>query len=288
MNSLPRCWLPHDQRLWPGDYSVNGVMDRIYVFLIRNDVWIYILCGLGLVWYLGQLVRSRYTLRRAMFGLEKERGRRMFSRSLLFVILFLAVIAAVTYINLSIAPTLPADLLKPATPTPNIFITPLSSPTPPEGQPTPTFEIAPTVTLPASGSGGTSGVSPDVLALTPSATVSATSTPANTAVACDPSVIITSPPNGATISGGVTFFGTAASDEFAYFVLEFTGPETGDQWRSLDVPEAGSPVFDNIIGSIETLGWSPGTYLFRLSVFDNADGLTGQCQVQLSIIPADS
>ena len=26
-------------------------MDRIYLFLIHNDVWIYILSAFGLVWY---------------------------------------------------------------------------------------------------------------------------------------------------------------------------------------------------------------------------------------------
>ena len=94
-------------------------MDRIYVFIIRNDVWIYILSILGLVWYLSELWRARGLLRGAMFGLERERGQRLQSRALILVILCTSIIALVTYVNLQVAPTLPAELLKPPTPMPN-------------------------------------------------------------------------------------------------------------------------------------------------------------------------
>ena len=102
-------------------------MDRLYVFLIRNDIWIYILSAIGLIWYLTEYWRSRRILRSAIFGLEKEKGGRIRQRALSLVVLFLGIIAIVTYVNLSIAPTLPVELLKPPTPTPNIFSTPLSN-----------------------------------------------------------------------------------------------------------------------------------------------------------------
>ena len=103
-------------------------MDRIYVFLIRNDIGIYILSAIGLVWYLTEYWRSRRILRSAIFGLEKEKGSRIRQRAVTLVIFFLGIIALVTYVNLSIAPNLPLELLKPPTPTPNIFATPLSPP----------------------------------------------------------------------------------------------------------------------------------------------------------------
>jgi hypothetical protein len=264
------------------------VMESIYVFLIRNDVWIYILCGLGLLWYSAELIRSRGLLKRAMFGLEKERGRRMMSRSLLLIVLFVLVIAAVTYVNLSIGPTLPADLLKPPTPTPNVFATPLSSPTPAGGPATPTLVLAPTVTLPASGPADGNGapIDPGVPAPVvspPAEDVTATSPPEGPAAICIPNVTISAPPDGATISGSVTFFGTATDDDFGYFDLAATGPQTSGAWESLVVNNADAPVFDNIIAGVNVTTWIPGPYRFRLSVFDSADSLAGQCEIQLSV-----
>jgi hypothetical protein len=264
-------------------------MESIYVFLIRNDVWIYILCGLGLLWYLTELIRSRGLLKRAMFGLEKERGRRMMSRSLALILLFGLIIAAVTYVNLRVGPTLPADLLKPPTPTPNIFATPLSSPTPAGGPATPTLVLAPTVTLPAPGQidGNGAPIAPGEPSPTGSAgadEVTATAAPERPSEICSPNVNISAPPNGATISGSATFFGTATDDDFGYLDLEANGPQTNGAWDSLPVNNATAPIFDNIIGSVNVSTWVPGLYQFRLSVFDSAASLAGQCEIQLSVV----
>ena len=105
-------------------------MNDIYLFFIRNDIWIYIVCAFGLFWYLTQFFQARGMLQRAMFNLEKEQGRAIRNTATISILAFTAVIALVYYINTQIAPTLPADLLKPPTPTPNIFATRLSSPTP--------------------------------------------------------------------------------------------------------------------------------------------------------------
>lgn len=268
-------------------------MENVYVFLIRNDVWIYILCALGFLWYFGEFVRSRSILRRAMFGLEKERGRRMRNRSLTLIVLCGLIIAGVTYVNLSVAPTLPAELLKPPTPTPNIFATPLSSPTPAGGQATPTLVLAPTVTLPVPGavstpeapstSDGLGDTTPDS---TPSPTITAQAT--STPVACSPNVNISSPPDGATISGSATFFGTATAENFGYFQLEVSGPQTDGAWRPAEVEDFTTPIFNNIIGSFDVATWTVGEYSFRLSVFDLENELVGLCEIQLSIVPTGS
>jgi len=266
-------------------------MESIYVFLIRNDVWIYILCGLGFIWYFSQLVRSRGMLRRSMFGLEIERGRRVMRRSLLLVVLFIAIAGAVTYVNLSIAPTLPSELLKPPTPTPNIFVTPLSSPTPSGGPATPTIFLVPTVTLASQGppapldtppaGSPTATAQPGSGELEP--TSESTPQPGEPAGNCPPGINITSPPTGAIVSAGVTFFGNAYADTFAYFALEASGPQTGGAWISLPVTDAGQQVFDNILGSIDLSTWLSGAHNFRLSVYDSDDSVVGQCEIQLSL-----
>ena len=265
------------------------MMEDIYVFLIRNDVWIYILCGLGLLWYLAELIRSRRALRRAVFGLEKERGRRSFYRSLMLVVLLVVVVAAVTYVNLAVAPTLPPELLKPPTPTPNIFVTPLSSPTPVGGEPTPTLLIAPTVTLPLPPSpSGTLEPAVEPGALEPEASLTWTPEPTRPPVTCSPNVNISAPPVGAVLSGSVTFFGTATNEDFGYFALEVNGPQTNGAWNPIPVDDASRPVFDNIITSVDVSAWAPGDHLFRLSVFDTGDNPVGQCEIQLSVLTRGS
>lgn len=249
-------------------------MESLYVFLIRNDVWIYILAGLGLFWYLSQLWQARRALRSAMFGLERERGQARQRTALTFIVTLAAIIGGVVYVNREIAPTLPPELLRPPTPTPDIFATVLSSPIPPGGigAATATLNLAPTVTLPGQG--------PPPAIGTPVAT--AAPTPDVTIGGCNPAIAITAPPNGVTVSGPVTFFGTASADGFTAFDLEVNGPNTGGEWISVLERPGTQPIFDNILGATDVSPWPPGDYVFRLVV--TATGETaGECAILLAV-----
>lgn len=252
-------------------------MEKIYVFLIRNDIWIYILCGLGLIWYLSELWRSRRLLRGAMFGLEKERGQRLQRRSLFFIFIFVAVIAMVTYVNRNVAPTLPPEILKPPTPTPNIFATPLSSPTPIGGpQRTPTIVIAPTVTLPSHldpSSGGESEIqeTAETTEITPTIAIAD----------CSALVNISSPASGIPVSGEVTFFGTVELDDLGFYELEANGPQTGGAWLSIQGEAGVDPISDGVLGTANLSNWLPGVYAIRLNVFNNDEALIGQCAIEI-------
>ena len=72
-------------------------MERLYIFFIRNDIWIYILCFLGLVWYSGELLRATRALRRAMFGLERETALRARNSALIFVLMFAGIVGIVDH-----------------------------------------------------------------------------------------------------------------------------------------------------------------------------------------------
>lgn len=256
-------------------------MEKIYVFLIRNDVWIYILSGLGLIWYLSELWRSRRMLRGAMFGLEKERGQRLQRRSLFFIFVFTAVIALVFYVNNNVAPTLPADILKPPTPTPNIFATPLSSPTPIGGasQRTPTIVIAPTVTLPTSLSPGLESTGPGSENQDTAETIE--STPTVVIAGCSAPLNITSPASGVPVSGEVTFFGSIEMIDFGSYELEANGPQTGGAWLSIQGPVSVDPISDGVLGTANLSNWLPGVYAIRLNVFNNENALIGQCAIEI-------
>lgn len=259
-------------------------MDRVYLFLIRNDVWIYILSAFGLFWYLAELWRANRLLRTAVFGLEKERGTRMRNNAVIFVTLFTAIIAIVYFVNSRIAPNLPPELLKPPTPTPNIFSTRLSSPTPLQPQDstreivTPAF--APTVTL----AGADQGVEEEILSEEEAPTATATLyVPPTPFVDCTADLMISEPRDGAAISGEVFFSGTADTENFQYFILESNGPQTNGQWASLLGRQIDQPVRDGFFGTSNLSMWEPGPYLIRLTAVDIADNITGQCVIQLTL-----
>ncbi len=259
-------------------------MDGIYLFLIRNDVWIYILSAIGLFWYASELLRANKSLQSAVFGLEKERGTRMRNNALFFIALFSAIIAIVFFVNARIAPTLPLELLKPPTPTPNIFSTPLSSPTPLGTRSaereivTPAF--APTVTL--AGPGAAAGEEPLGEEYVPTATATLF-VPPTPFVDCTTDLNISDPRNGAAISGEISFSGTADTDNFQYYILETNGPQTNGQWASLLGRQVNQPVRESFLGTSNVAMWQPGPYLIRLTTIDIGDNITGQCVIQVTL-----
>ena len=255
-------------------------MNDIYIFLIRNDIWIYIVCLFGLFWYLTQFFQARGMLRRAMFGLEKERGKAIRNTAVVSIMSFTAVISLVYYVNAQIAPTLPAELLKPPTPTPNIFATPLSSPTPLGiAAPTATLGLVPTVTLPGQGNDPLSN---------DTATESETAVPdipiiTTPTISCIPQLNITEPRDGAAVAGLVTFNGTANTDHFQLYRLEANGPETNGQWASLLATDVTQPIIDGFLGQVNLQDWANGPYLVRLTAVDILNNPTNICVIQVTL-----
>ena len=266
-------------------------MERVYVFLIQNDVWIYILAGLAIFWYGSELYRARRALRRAVFGLEVERGRRLQSTSLTFLTVLLLLVGTVVYVNVQIRPGLPAELLLPPTPTPNIFRTPLASPTPlrdfletPDASPT--APLVPTVTLSAGGAPQPvieDGTPQPEITGTPDAPTVEPTLPAAVTAGCTPNINISSPANGSQVSGSVAFIGTANVPEFAFYKLEVNGPETNNQWASVLGQVISQPIVNGLLGSGNFGAWAAGRYDVRLTVVDATSNEVGQCLVQIDL-----
>ena len=252
-------------------------MNQVYVFLIRNDVWIYVLAGIGLFWYLGQLIRARQSLRQAMFGLERERGQIQQRRALTFTLILILVIILVTYVNVFVAPTLPSDLLKPPTPTPDIFVTPLSSPTPIGTEESTDPQLAPTVTLVESEL-----IPPETIQESPEEPADEPTPPAVIGD-CQPDATITSPPSGAQVESRFTVFGTAAGGNALEYNLDIWGESTEDQWLPALEERRPSPILDGILGSVDLIGSQDGIYTIRLRVFDADDEVIGQCAIQVDL-----
>jgi len=261
-------------------------MDSLYVFLIRNDVWIYILCGLAALWYTSELLKARGHLQRALYGLERERGQRLLRRSLAILVVAIVIILLVTYVNIWVAPTLPPELLRPPTPTPDLLRTPFSSPTPLQDQAESTLDIAPTVTLPASGdqpptlSPFVEGTSELIPTATPTISVPLGDCPQTT--------MITAPPQGVSVSGNVTFFGTVTGDGLTGYQLDANGPGTSGDWEILFENNTSEPIVNDILGQADFGSWTPGDYIVRLRSLGQSDAFLGQCAIQLSVAPTRS
>lgn len=263
-------------------------MERVYVFILRNDFLIYIICFLGVFWYGSQFLQARRTLERAMFGLERERGTQKRNTAVFFLLLFAGIAGLVYYVNISIAPTLPADLLKPPTPTPNIFATPLSSPTPlgtaEIRPPEPTPVLVPTITLASQPGGPGEPAEPNPEATAELAGPPTPSGPTPTPfVDCTVDLNISQPANGSVVSGLINFSGTADTPNFGYFSLEANGPETNGSWASLLGRNIEQPVRDSFLGNVNLSEWGNGPYLLRLTAVDANDNLTGQCVIQVTL-----
>lgn len=268
-------------------------MEPIYIFLIRNDVWIYILSALGLVWFGAELLRTAGTARRAVFGLERETALRARNRSLLIVTALATIVLAVTYVNQQIAPTLPPTLLREPTPTPD----PLSLPAVPlpgagtgPAEASPTSPVAaPTVTLPGGEVLGTEAASTPVVPpaegtpVTPSPGAGATLPPR--VASCAPSANILEPRNGTQVRGILNVFGNADTPDFGSYELEISGPQTNGRWASLlgrSIPQTVREGF--LGGNINLTQWQSGAYLVRLTVADDQGNITHQCAVDINLV----
>lgn len=274
-------------------------MNNIYIFLIRNDIWIYILCAFGILWYLSTLWRARGILQQAMFGLEREKGQRMQNNAMIFIVLLTTLSGVVAYVNLQIAPGLPPEMLRPPTPTPNLFVTPLYSPTPlgspmPD-PPSPTPPVVATVTLrnpdtlptPPGVNSSTGGQATAVSTTGTPPSVVTTPTPpqsqAPPASGCSTLINITQPAQGDTVSGAISIFGSARNENFAFYKLEANGPETNGLWASIIGGTIDNPVDNALLGTANMGAWTAGTYAFRLTVVDVTSNEVGHCTIQITL-----
>lgn len=264
------------------------MLDRFYLFLIRNDVWIYIVSAMGLFWYGLELIRAQRQLGRAMFNIERETATRLRNNALNFVIFFTVIIGIVYYVNARVAPNLPQELFTPPTPTPNIFVTPLASPSPlsEEGQATAqalakTPQVAPTVTLPPELGGEPAPEAP-----LPEGQPTAEQTPEAIATAftgCTPELGIIEPRDGSVAFSSITFRGTADTGEAHAFVVELNGPQTAGEWAPLTTSPVPQPVIEAELGAADLSQWADGPYLARLRALDAQDREVGQCVIQFTL-----
>lgn len=226
-----------------------------------------------------------------MFGLEQEKGARMRGTAVFFLFFFGIILAFVFYVNTTIAPTIPDSAWKPPTPTPNIFATPLASPTAlgtaEIRAPEPTPELVPTITLASDAANAPllpENGNEDVTNLTPIPNTPTPGGPTPTPfIDCTVNLNINEPANGSVVSEVINFNGTANTPNFGLYRLEANGPETAGSWASLLGRDMEQPIQDSFMGNVNLSEWGDGPYLIRLTTVDNSGFVTGQCVIQVTL-----
>lgn len=226
---------------------------------------IYITCTAGVLFYLRFLVRARQEERQAIFSLEREAAATQARRSMIIMLIFLAIMAVAAYLDLILIPGQGGPPPLP-TPTPIQVILPMPSPSPtatavPTPRPRPTRRPIPTLTpkLP-----------------TPTASPQAAACP-------NPAARITSPGMNSQVQGKVPIVGTASIAEISFYKVEYGAGEKPSDWHSIN-PLHYQAVVNGNLDVWNTEGFPAGVYILRLTVVDKTSNFPPPCDVRV-IIP---
>jgi hypothetical protein len=231
-------------------------MEEALRFFRAYEVWIYLLLGLGGLFYIRKFILAWQELREASFGLERESAQARLNQSASVLALVLAFTITEFFLVSFVAPTIPGAV-------------PLL---------TPTLDLLATApaTLPPTASAA---------AETPNA---ATATPLPTAQiageGCIPGqVLITSPQNGNEISDVVAITGTASIPNFGFFKLEM---KRADETNWLTILAGNQVIISGTLGSWNTSLLSPGDHQLSLVVTDNQGTSLSPCVIQVRVTNA--
>jgi hypothetical protein len=244
-------------------------MTLILRLIAKYALWIYILCGLGMAFYLRAALAARREGSQAIFALERETatGRVYRSSGMILLLLFIAigVYTLTNYVEL-----------------PSFAASPLPSPTPITDSPTPTTRprsLTPTVAVETLEPTPTSRPrsAPVALPTIPQATPTAAVAPAN----CPhPNVQLQQPGRNQVINQGIQVRGTADKDDFDRYEFKFQSRDFADDWHWVETFE--TPVHGGDLGFWSTAHLPPGNYRFMLISIDKS-GNSQECVVPIVI-----
>lgn len=242
----------------------------VLVKLISNNAeWVYGACALAALILLRFALVARRERQQAVFSLEREAAVNRTHSLLRIAILLLAVMGAVYAIGRYLAPAIePVIAQADPTPTP-VFL--IDTPTP---TPLPPTETATVTATPTPRPRATPRPLP-TLPPTP------TAAPAVARPNCpDSRAVIIEPGAGQQIRGAVQVIGTAQTDSFQYYKIEFKPVAAPGDFNFYLRRDA--PVINASLGVWDTTGLAPGEYLLRLVTVD-ITGNFGECTVRVVV-----
>jgi hypothetical protein len=103
------------------------------------------------------------------------------------------------------------------------------------------------------------------------------------ALGCDtPGATLQVPANGQTIYDSLTVRGTASVPNFSLYKFELSGPSTGGSFTPVGDKTAAMPQLGTL-GQLNLNAFQPGSYKFRLAVFDTTGTLKASCTVNVEL-----
>ena len=223
-------------------------------FFKTNEVWIYLLLGVGAIIYIRKFSLAWQELRGAIFGLERDSAQnRLIQATGILVLLVMMAVAEFVLVSF-LAPMVPG-----------------ASPLP-----TPTIDLlaTPTTTLEAGEAAPESG---DQIA---------TEQPLPT-IALDESncipgeIMITAPADEASLVGEVEIRGTADITDFGFYKIE-VARRIEPLW--LTIQAGRNPVQDEVlVANWDTSALPPGDYVLQLVVVDSQGNNLPPCRISLRV-----
>lgn len=218
-------------------------MASLYRFLAENEPLVYILLALAALLAGRQVWRAWQEQKAAIFALERQISRRR---------LFTAAVQLAAVLALAMAELLLVSFVVPASGALDVIATP-------------------TVDLFASPSG----------AETPGAGAAAPSSALPDETGCTPGQVeITTPPNGAEISGQIVLEGTVDIPNFGFYKFEMS-PLGTQQW--VTILAGRQTVQSGELGRWDTSTLLPGDYALRLVVTDTQGQLFQPCTITVRV-----
>jgi hypothetical protein len=229
--------------------------------------WLYAACGLVALWYLRVAIIARRERRQAAFTLEREaalnRTYQAFAAALVLLVVMGLVYFTTTWIATAVEPLVVAVV----SPTPTALVLPTATPT-----------AEPVTATPSPTPLATKAPTPRP---TPTATTAVTRAPVVVAPSCpDGRARLVQPGVNQPVSGNVQVIGTAATDQFAYYKLEFK--PAGAPGEPTFILSRTQPVIDGPLGTWNVGGLPAGAYILYLRTVD-ATGNFGECAVQVQV-----
>jgi len=228
-------------------------MEEALSFFSAFEIWIYLVIGLGALYYLRKFILAWGEYRQAAFGLERENAQTHLNRSVIALVLLLVMAVSEFILVYFVAPSVPGAIPI-STPTLSLMATPTT--TLPVLTPPP--EVVPTGAIQITVSSGT----PD---------------------GCIPGQIeITFPQFGQEVTGVIGIIGSANLPNFGFYKLEIKRPDESI-WLTLQA--GNTPVINNKLGDWDTRRLTPGDYQLSLVVVDNQAQATNPCPIQVRVAP---
>lgn len=232
-------------------------MQEAFRFFQAYEIWIYLILGLVGIFYLRKFLSAWQELQGAVFGLEREnaQGRLNQAASMLLFILSLMVVEFLltSFVIPSVPQTMPLY-----TPTMNLLATPTLTIAAGSAEQSPENALTPTGTPEAI----------DILSVTSSSQCVAGQ------------IFISSPQNGAEVSGIVEISGSANIPNFGFYKLEMRRADEQD-WLTILAGNQIQP--DGLLGTWNTVLLSPAVYQLRLVVVDNQGVASPPCEIQIQV-----